>query len=97
MDPEQSSPQQDRERLLTGVLSVLLGSFFLLTLIIITGGFVLYVLLVGGGMALFAWLHYGLWGRLLDEQVAGEREEQQLREQAHADDWPIPEPRQRQH
>ena len=38
----------------------------------------------GGLIALVAWAHYVLWGRLLSERTAGEREEAELLDRARA-------------
>jgi hypothetical protein len=95
MTPNDPQTTAQRETVLSVALSVLIGGFLLVFFVIITGGLVLYLFLVGAGMSGFAALHYLWWGRTLSEQVEGEREEQELREQARADDWPVPEPRHR--
>src|SRR5947209_8374478 len=87
MDPS-DGPQQSRQAFLSVLLAGLASVFFLGVLIFISNGFFLYVLLLG--MAGYGSLHYLLWGRLMSEQVAGEREEEQLRQRALADDWPLP-------
>jgi hypothetical protein len=70
----------------------LLGLFALAVLILVSGGFFLYVIYLALAIAGIAVFHYLLWGRALSRQVAGEREEEQLRERAAADDWPLPGP-----
>lgn len=84
-----SSPNQaDAAR--TSFVAVVLTSgatlFVLLLLIFLTGGFILYELLVAASIIAFGAFHYFLWGRLLSQQTAGEREEEQLRQRALADD-----------
>lgn len=69
-----------RSATLTVFLGVLAGFFFLGFLILITGGLFFYVALVVGVIALAGWGHYVLWGRLLTQHTAGEREEHQLLE-----------------
>jgi len=90
-------PQQQRHALLSVFLTMLALGFFLFLLIFISGGFFLYVLLLGGVILFMAMLHYALWGRAFSESVAGEREEEQLRQRAVAvepdDDWHPPDTR----
>jgi hypothetical protein len=91
MDPTDDTARQARQTFLTIFLTGLLGVFCLLVLILISGGFFFYVLLVGLGMTAAGLLHYLAWGRAFSEEVAGEREEEQLRERAQAEEWPLPE------
>jgi hypothetical protein len=93
MQPPDAPPPNARETYLTLMLATMGAAFVLFMLIVITGGLVIYLLAVVAGLAAFAGLHYLLWGRMLSERTAGEREEEQLREQAKADGWPLPEPR----
>jgi hypothetical protein len=65
-------------------------AFLVLVLIFITGGYFLYVLAACVGLALLCAFHYVLWGRALTEAVAGEREEELLRQRAEAEDWDEP-------
>jgi hypothetical protein len=90
MDPDKDS---DARSWLPLLLGGTVGSFFFLGLTIITGGYFLYFLLLVGGVVLLGWVHYLLWGKLLSEQTAGEREEEQVRQQA--DDWQRPDARMR--
>jgi hypothetical protein len=83
MNADQEAMQR-RQNFLSVFLTGLAGMFFLLVLVLITGGFFVYVVAVAGAIVGFAGLHYLLWGKLLSDQVAGEREEEQLREQAAA-------------
>jgi hypothetical protein len=96
MEPDDPQPARHREMLLSIVLSSMLGFFILVFLVIITGGFIFWLGLIGLAMGGFATLHYYWWGRNLTQEVAGEREEEELRDQARADDWPLPEPRRHQ-
>jgi fatty acid desaturase len=96
MDHNYPSSQQHRHAFLSVFLTVLALGFFLLVLIFISGGFFLYVVLFGGAIFLVALLHYLLWGRVFSAEVAGEREEEQLRQRAAApqeDDWHPPDTR----
>ncbi len=75
----QNDPNK-RSTMLTVFLVAILGVFILGFMILITGGFFLYVTLVVGVIALMGWAHYLVWGKLLTERTAGEREEHQLLE-----------------
>jgi hypothetical protein len=88
MDPEQDAARQRRQNFLSVFLTVLAAAFFLFVLILISGGFFFYVLQVALGVTGLIALNYLLWGRALSMQVAGEREEEQLRERAAAAEWP---------
>lgn len=80
MDPYEPPPR--RESMLTIILTGMVTVFTVLVLILVTGGWVLWLVLVVGAMVFLYIFHYFLWGRLLDEQVAGEREEEILRQRA---------------
>ena len=88
MDHEPRPPR--RQTFLTVFLALLLGAFALLVLILVSGGFFLYVIYLALAVAGLALIHYVLWGRAMSRSVAGEREEEQLRQRAAADDWPLP-------
>ncbi len=77
-----SSEQQHRHAFLSLFLTILALGFSLLVLILISGGFFLYVVLFGGGILMLGLFHYVLWGRAFSDSVAGEREEEQLRQRA---------------
>jgi hypothetical protein len=91
-------PQQQRHAFLSVMFTVLALGLFLFVLIFISGGFFLWVILLGGTIFGVALLHYVLWGRAFSASVAGEREEEQLRQRAAAaidedDDWQTPDTR----
>lgn len=77
-----SSGQQHRHAFLSVFLTIVVLVLALLFLIFISGGFFLYVVLFGGGIVLLGMFHYLLWGRTFSQEVAGEREEEQLRRRA---------------
>ena len=86
------SPEPSQRGTFLGVLLTLLGGvgFVAFTLVILSpflahviGGVVVVMLMVG-----FGFLHYWLWGRSMSQQVAGEREEEEMKSQADADPWP---------
>jgi hypothetical protein len=62
------------------LLTTMISTAFLALLFIACGGLTLYILIVPIGMSIFAFLHYLWWGRSLDHQVAGEREEDRIRD-----------------
>jgi hypothetical protein len=97
MDHNYPQQQQHRHALLSVFLTFMALVFFLIVLIFISGGFFLYVMLFGGAILMVAMMHYVLWGRAFSEEVAGEREEEQLRQRAAEveadDDWHMPDTR----
>ena len=54
----------------------------LLLLVVATGGWAVHVLWIGTAIFLFGAIHYMLWGRLMLQQTAGEREEEEVRRRA---------------
>jgi hypothetical protein len=96
MDHNESSSSHQRRAFLTIFLTLLVLGFFLFVLIFISGGFFLYVLLFGGAMIFVGLLHYLLWGRAFSSEVAGECEEERLRQRAAElteNDWHAPDTR----
>jgi fatty acid desaturase len=85
MDHNYSQDQQQRHALLAVFLTVLGVLFFGVVLVLLSGGFFMYVVLLPAAIFLMGLLHYVLWGRAFTEEVAGEREEEQLRQRAQAD------------
>jgi hypothetical protein len=90
MNEEPNPYQRRRESFLTIFLTLLGSAGILLYLIAVTGGFFLYVILAVLVIASVGFFHYLLWGRMMSESVAGEREELEQRERAEAADWPLP-------
>jgi hypothetical protein len=73
------------------MLSALGLAFFLMVLIFISGGFFFYVVLITACVFAVSLLHYAVWGRAMSRSVAGEREEELLRQRAEGeDDGPAP-------
>jgi hypothetical protein len=81
-DPE----QEHRSSVLTYLLAGLVLMFCILVLVILTGGLFLYVVAVGGGIVLVGAFHYFLWGKMLSDEVAVEREEAELHRRAAEDE-----------
>jgi len=85
MDPEAPIPRKGRETLVSILLVVILGGIFLVFLNFVTFGVVFHVAAAIAGLALVGFLHYVLWGYSLSQEVAGEREEERLKERMEAD------------
>ncbi len=75
-------PSDARQNFLSLFLATVLGGFFLFVLVLLTGGLFLYVVLLVAFIGFLALFHYVLWGKLMSDSVAGEREEEQLRQRA---------------
>lgn len=69
-----------RSAMLTAFLGASVAVFALGFLILITGGLFLHVALICGVIGGLAAVHYLLWGKLLSNRTAGEREEHLLLE-----------------
>jgi hypothetical protein len=94
------NPQpKGRENLLAVVLVLLLGGAFAFFLDMVMLGLFRFVIATVIGITLLGYLHYVLWGYSFSQKVAGEREEEELRERIEADrePWhsPVPAPSQR--
>ena len=87
------NPQSSSLATFLGILLALLGGAGLVVFaMVILSPFMAQVLgavVIAALMVGFGYLHYWLWGRSMSQQVAGEREEEELRAQAEADDWPV--------
>jgi hypothetical protein len=83
---EPHDPVPHRATMLSLLLGGLGAGFFLLVLVMLTGGFFFYVGLAVGGLVLLGLFHYAVWGKAMSEQVAGEREEMELLERAEEEE-----------
>jgi hypothetical protein len=90
------SAQQDsgssRATFLPVALAGIVLLFFLLMLILITGGFIFWCVLCAAVATAVITMHWLVWGRLLTQLTAGEREEEQLLERArepHEPEWRV--------
>jgi hypothetical protein len=70
----------------TILLTGMVATFFLLLLVLISGGYFIYLVGIIAALGAFGGIHYLLWGRLLAQETAGEREEEDLRLRALAED-----------
>ncbi len=84
-----SSP---RDTYLTIVLCIMVGIPAFVFLNILTGGLFVLLLVMAAGVGVLAAVNYFLWGRSFNREVAGEREEEELRERAEAEEGPYDEP-----
>ena len=65
-------------------LTAAFTAFLLVVIVLATGGWAVYVVGVATAIVGFGAIHYFLWGRLMLQQTAGEREEDELRQRAEA-------------
>ena len=86
----QQSPKgtKGRETLLTFSLVAILGGAFLFFLNLVSLGIFAYVVAAIIGIAAIGFLHYAIWGYALSQQVAGEREEQRIKDLLETDQDP---------
>lgn len=82
MDSHSAGSTSYRQTIVSVILTGMTAAFFLLLLVLVSGAYFIYLLGILGSLAAFGGLHYLLWGRLLLEETAGEREEEQLRQRA---------------
>jgi phosphotransferase system glucose/maltose/N-acetylglucosamine-specific IIC component len=82
MESDDLQERQRRGSCLTIMLTGGLVGFFLLLLVVATGGWAVHVLWIGTAIFLFGAIHYLLWGRLMLHQTAREREEEDVRRRA---------------
>jgi hypothetical protein len=93
MDQPTPAGKKGNETLLTISLVVILGGAFLFFLNLVSLGIFAYVIAAIIGIAVIGFLHYAVWGYALSQQVAGEREEQRIKDLLEADgdrDDPMP-------
>jgi hypothetical protein len=85
------SDQQRRQNTMVVSLTAVATLLFTAAMIFLTGGFFFYVVAGLAGIVLLGVFHYVTWGRTLEEEVAGEREELELLDRIR--DNPPPRPR----
>ena len=93
MDQQPPANKKGRETLLTFSLVAILGAAFVFFLNFVTLGIFSYVIAAIVGIAAVGFIHYAIWGYALSQQVAGEREEQRIKDLLDADqdgDEPLP-------
>jgi hypothetical protein len=87
MSSQESGTPPSREGFLAILLCVLVGIPLFVFLNVLTSGLFILLLLAAGGIAVFGAFHYFLWGRAFNREVAGEREEEELREHSEEIAW----------
>jgi hypothetical protein len=80
MDHPTPVRKKGRETLITFSLILILGGTFVFFLNLISLGIFSYVIAAIVGIAAIGFLHYAIWGYAFSQQVAGEREEQRLKD-----------------
>lgn len=85
MDQQTPAGNKGRENLLTFTLVAILGGAFLFFLNLVSLGIFIYVIAAIVGFTAIGFLHYAIWGYALSQQVAGEREEQRIKDLLEAD------------
>src|SRR5579863_8941196 len=80
MNPQAPKATKGSETLLTFSLVAILGGAFLFFLNLVSLGIFAYVVAAIIGIAAVGFLHYAIWGYALSQQVAGEREEQRIKD-----------------
>jgi hypothetical protein len=83
---EQHDPTARRSHFLPILLASMGLFFFLLVMVLLTGGFVFYIVLCVMAAVSFGSLHWLLWGKLLTDLTAGEREEERLLQRARGEE-----------
>ena len=83
MEPQKSP--KGRETVLTLSLVAILGGAFIFFLNLVSLGIFAYVIAAIVGIAAIGFLHYAIWGYVLSQEVAGEREEQRIKDLLDAD------------
>jgi hypothetical protein len=79
-------PSARRAHFLPILLATMGLFFFLLVLVMLTGGFMFYIVMCVLIAVAFGSLHWLLWGRLLTDLTAGEREEERLLQRAQSEE-----------
>ncbi|HLN30655.1 MAG TPA: hypothetical protein VK395_23140 [Gemmataceae bacterium] len=85
MDSNDVPHDSQRENYLTVLLCLVIGIPLFVFFNLITGGLFILLILLAGCIGLLAAVHYFLWGRSFDREIAGEREEAELR--TSMEDW----------
>jgi hypothetical protein len=80
MDAQPPTGNKGRETLVTFSLVAILGGAFVFFLNLVSLGIFAYVIAAIVGIAAIGFLHYAIWGYALSQQVAGEREEQRIKD-----------------
>lgn len=89
---QEPARNKGRETVLTIALTFVMGGAFFFFLNLVSLGVFFYVLAAVFGMTAVGFLHYVLWGYAFSQEVAGEREEEELRRRLEAEEHAPPDP-----
>ena len=87
MDSSDDRPRTPRDTYLVVVLFVLVGVPLFVFLNIITSGLFILMFAVATGLGVLGSLHYFLWGRSLNQEVASKKEEAEEGEVLDQGEW----------
>jgi hypothetical protein len=87
MDDDREHGQSSRDAYMVVLLCIMIGLPIFVFLNVVTNGIFILVFLSAGIIGAMGLVHYFLWGRSMDNQVAGEREEEQARAREEQDEW----------
>jgi hypothetical protein len=90
MDEPYQEQRESRTTLLIVAMAVLFALPCFGILIVLTDGYVLALVGVLLLLGVVAGVHYLLWGRSMARNTAGEREEEEMREQLEPNEWDVP-------
>ena len=82
MEPNDDGERQRRGSCVAILLTGGFACFVLVLLVLATGGWAIHVLWIATAIGTFGLVHYLLWGRMMLQQTAGEREEEEVRQRA---------------
>jgi small-conductance mechanosensitive channel len=82
MEPSEYQDRRQRGTCLSLMMAAMVVGFFALLLIVATGGWAIYAIWIGAAIVLFGAIHYLLWGRMMLQQTAGDREVEEMRQRA---------------
>jgi sugar phosphate permease len=91
MTPNEYADRRQRGTCLSLMMAAGAVGFFALLLVVATGGWAVNVIGVAVAVFLFGAIHYLLWGRLMLQKTAGDREEEELRRRVEEMDDEPPE------
>jgi len=97
MDQQQDDWQRQRENMLVLIFCTAGGMFLFAFLMVITGGLFIYFVGVLLLLCLLGFVNYLLWGRGLDRETEGEREEAKVQMEEELNEWDRPAPQRRYH
>jgi high-affinity Fe2+/Pb2+ permease len=90
MDPQQDDWRRQRENMLVLIFCTVGGMFLFAFLMVITAGFFIYFVGVILLLCLLGFVNYALWGRDMNRETEGEREEAQVKMEAELNEWDRP-------